>query len=76
MMKLKEILYKENLSRDDLIYLFNISEMYELDQLFERADEVRRENCGDDVVLRGLIEFSNLRSQGSHDDEPQSLLIM
>ena len=59
MMKLKEILYKENLSRDDLIYLFNISEMYELDQLFERADEVRRENCGDDVVLRGLIEFSN-----------------
>ena len=30
------------------------------DWLFKKADEVRRENVGDDVHLRGLIEFSNI----------------
>jgi biotin synthase len=29
------------------------------DGLFRKADEVRREFCGDEVHLRGLIEFSN-----------------
>lgn len=30
------------------------------DWLFKYADEVRRENVGDEVHLRGLIEFSNI----------------
>ncbi len=30
------------------------------DWLFKKADEVRRENVGDEVHLRGLIEFSNI----------------
>ena len=30
------------------------------DWLFEEADRVRRENVGDEVHLRGLIEFSNI----------------
>ena len=30
------------------------------DWLFEAADRVRRENVGDEVHLRGLIEFSNI----------------
>ena len=30
------------------------------EQLYERADRVRRENVGDEVHLRGLIEFSNI----------------
>jgi biotin synthase len=28
--------------------------------LFKRADEIRKKNVGDDVHLRGLIEFSNI----------------
>ncbi len=58
-MKLKEILYKNELTKSDLVYLFGITEINELDQLFARADEVRREFCGEDVNLRGMIEFSN-----------------
>lgn len=30
------------------------------DWLFEEADRIRRENVGDEVHLRGLIEFSNI----------------
>ena len=30
------------------------------DELYRRADDVRREAVGDDVHLRGLIEFSNI----------------
>ena len=30
------------------------------DWLFSLADKVRRENVGDEVHLRGLIEFSNI----------------
>ena len=29
-------------------------------ELFRRADAVRKENVGDEVHLRGLIEFSNI----------------
>lgn len=58
-MKLKEILFKNELTKDDLAYLFEIKEQNELEHLFQRADEVRREHCGDDVHLRGIIEFSN-----------------
>ena len=30
------------------------------DWLFSLADQIRHENVGDDVHLRGLIEFSNI----------------
>ena len=30
------------------------------DELFQKADKIRQENVGDDVHLRGLIEFSNI----------------
>ncbi|MFA6599952.1 MAG: [FeFe] hydrogenase H-cluster radical SAM maturase HydE [Candidatus Omnitrophota bacterium] len=33
-------------------------------ELFHRADRVRREHCGDEVHLRGLIEFSNCCARG------------
>ena len=28
--------------------------------LFKKADETRREHCGDDIHVRGIIEFSNI----------------
>lgn len=38
-------------------------EQTELDKLFIEADRVRRENVGDEIHLRGLIEFSNICSR-------------
>ncbi len=47
---------KSELSKDEIIeYLKTDS-----NNLFEKADKVRRENVGDEVHLRGLIEFSNI----------------
>jgi biotin synthase len=33
-------------------------------ELFRRADEVRRECCGDEIHLRGIVEFSNHCKRG------------
>lgn len=57
--KLKSILYKSNLTKDDIVYLLSLSVKEEIAQLYLRADEVRKQFCGDDVHLRGIIEFSN-----------------
>ena len=32
-------------------------------ELFKKADEIRRRVCGDEIHLRGLIEFSNYCSR-------------
>ena len=37
-----------------------LSDKTKNDWLFERADRIRHENVGDEVHLRGLIEFSNI----------------
>ncbi len=58
-MNLKEILYKEELSRQEIIYLLNLSDQNDLQNLYNRADEVRAKYCGDEVHLRGIIDFSN-----------------
>ena len=47
----------ETLNRDAIIGLLT---MTPAEELYRRADEVRRETVGDDVHLRGLIEFSNI----------------
>jgi biotin synthase len=45
--------------RADLKELLSISAGEELDELFSFADKVRRDFCGDGIVLRGIIEFSS-----------------
>ena len=57
------ILYKSNLTKDEIVYLLSLSGKEEIAQLYFRADEVRKEFCGDDVHLRGIIEFSNYCEQ-------------
>ena len=47
----------EILNRDAIIGLLT---MTPTEELYQRADEVCRETVGDDVHLRGLIEFSNI----------------
>lgn len=46
------------LSRNDIITLLQAAGEEE-EQLFELADQVRQENFGEEVHLRGIIEFSN-----------------
>jgi biotin synthase len=43
----------------DLVYLLSIEEKEHRHKLYAYADWVRREHCGDGILLRGIIEFSN-----------------
>ncbi|MCX5694187.1 MAG: [FeFe] hydrogenase H-cluster radical SAM maturase HydE [Candidatus Omnitrophica bacterium] len=43
----------------DLEQVLSLSAAQELDVLFGFADNVRKELCGDGILLRGIIEFSN-----------------
>ncbi|MDQ7779791.1 MAG: radical SAM protein [Planctomycetota bacterium] len=54
-------------SRADLVTAISgIGTQAELDRLFSAADRVRKERIGDDVHLRGVIEFSNNCVQNCH----------
>ena len=48
-----------NLTKDELVFLLNSNEQIAKD-LLKAADEVRKRFVGDEVHLRGLIEFSNI----------------
>ena len=47
----------ETMNRDAIIGLLTVTPA---EELYRRADDVRREAVGDEVHLRGLIEFSNI----------------
>ncbi|MEN6461332.1 MAG: [FeFe] hydrogenase H-cluster radical SAM maturase HydE [Syntrophomonas sp.] len=47
------------LDRADLIYLLQLQDHEDLEMLYSAADRVRQRYVGDEVHLRGLIEFSN-----------------
>ncbi|HPN84132.1 MAG TPA: hypothetical protein PK821_02240 [Victivallales bacterium] len=48
------------LSPDDILDMLRITDADELRELFSIADKVRREQVGNKVYLRGLIEISNI----------------
>ncbi|MGM0441021.1 MAG: [FeFe] hydrogenase H-cluster radical SAM maturase HydE [Elusimicrobiota bacterium] len=48
-----------NYSKQDFIYLINIQNREEFQPVFNCADKICRSVYGDDVYLRGIIEFSN-----------------
>jgi biotin synthase len=50
---------KLELSREDLISLLSIEDPVQLQRLFAIADSIRQEYVGDEIHLRGLVEFSN-----------------
>lgn len=50
-----------NLSKDEIVLILNDS--VNNDALFKAADRVRKKYVGDEVHLRGLIEFSNICKQ-------------
>ena len=47
------------ITRSDILHWLREPDAERLRGLYRRADRVRRENVGDEVHLRGLIEFSN-----------------
>ncbi|AEF94388.1 Radical SAM domain protein [Desulfotomaculum nigrificans CO-1-SRB] len=49
----------EELTKEDIIDLLKAAPGEEASQLFALADQVRQQNMGDEVHLRGIIEFSN-----------------
>jgi len=62
-MNLNAILHKEELTKGEIIFLLNLTDKNDQQKLFDRADEVRSIYCGDEVHLRGIIEFSNYCEQ-------------
>lgn len=57
--KLNSILANTDFSKSEIVYLLSLNNESEIAELYKRADEVRKEYCGDEVHLRGIIEFSN-----------------
>ncbi|MFA6989458.1 MAG: radical SAM protein, partial [Candidatus Gastranaerophilaceae bacterium] len=53
--------FTHDLKKEEIFFLLENSSLNE--ELFKAADEVRRQYVGDEVHLRGLIEFSNICSQ-------------
>jgi biotin synthase len=58
-MKFEEILNKDDLTRQEIVHLLSLSDNTKIKLLFKKANEVRKKYCGNEVHLRGIIEFSN-----------------
>ena len=56
---LEQILEKENLTKDDLIYLMKLTKQDDLNKLYEKAYSMKEKYVGRKAYYRGLIEFSN-----------------
>jgi biotin synthase len=59
MYKLRQILNKTNLLRDDIIFLLNLNRN-EAQSLFKKSEQIKLKNTGKKVFFRGIIEFSNI----------------
>ncbi|HHV76218.1 MAG TPA: [FeFe] hydrogenase H-cluster radical SAM maturase HydE [Syntrophothermus lipocalidus] len=55
----KKIDQEQELSKEDIVCLLALKDEHELARLYDRADRIRKKYVGDEVHLRGLIEFSN-----------------
>ena len=58
-MNISYYLQKDELTRDDLVFLLGRTEQDELKQLYNAAYEVKKEWVGNVDYYRGLLEFSN-----------------
>lgn len=56
-------LKKESLNRKDIISLLQIDDGNDYELLFSRAAEIRGQYFGNEIYLRGIIEFSNYCEQ-------------
>ena len=56
---INNILQKDNLARDDIITLLNVSDLADMELIRLAAEKILLDKCGNKVFYRGLIEFSN-----------------
>ena len=56
-MKTFKILEKDNLTKDDLIYLMKVEEPKELEAIFNKAYEVKKERLGKEFSTEGLLNL-------------------
>ncbi|MFA5553578.1 MAG: [FeFe] hydrogenase H-cluster radical SAM maturase HydE [Phycisphaerae bacterium] len=56
---LNRVYSSDSPDRADIEYLLNLSDESQTAELFAFADEIRRQYVGDEVLLRGIVEFSN-----------------
>ncbi len=57
---LDKILAKNKFTKEDLVSLLSIHDTQEMQQLFDKAYEVKKNHVGTIVYFRGLIELSNV----------------
>lgn len=58
-MNINEILEKDSLTKDDLVYLMKVQDPKDLESLYNKAYEIKKKEIGQKVYYRGLIEFGN-----------------
>ncbi len=57
---LDKALHTGDLTREEIIFLLSRTDEKDTSAIFSVADRVRHDNVGDDVHIRGLMEFSNI----------------
>ncbi|MCL2689428.1 MAG: [FeFe] hydrogenase H-cluster radical SAM maturase HydE [Chitinispirillia bacterium] len=58
-MSIKNILQKDNFTRDDIIALLGADNPTDIELIRNKAEQILLDKCGLKVFYRGLIEFSN-----------------
>lgn len=58
-MTIQNILNKDILNKEDLLYLMKVEDKKDLELIFKKAYEIKENEIGKKVYYRGLIEFSN-----------------
>lgn len=58
-MNIRDVLDKSILTKDDLLFLMKVEKEEEIQEIYKKAYEIKKEFIGQKVYYRGLIEFSN-----------------
>lgn len=59
MKRIENILQKEDFDRDDIIALLSLKDEKDISLLREKANNIRLNNCGNELHIRALLDFSN-----------------
>jgi len=59
MENLNEILNKDSFTKDEIVLLLKLTETKDIQKLYNKAKEIREKYFGNQIHLRGIIEFSN-----------------
>ncbi len=60
---IQRILNRKILRKEEIISLLQAEDKNDIQTIYRKADEVRKKYCGDEVHIRGIIEFSNYCEQ-------------